>query len=106
MNSSTKQEQKSSVSEKPSKSSFSKISLESEPPAKVRTSIMSAPPEKKTPYTTVIIVALIVSVALNILALVFLLSNSATISLLRSENDSYKEDILDLKNQLNSLESF
>ncbi|MBQ3275095.1 hypothetical protein IJH46_01580 [Candidatus Saccharibacteria bacterium] len=79
--------------------------LESAPAAKPNVvSIMAAPAEKKKfPLVPVLIGALLVSVVLNVFALVSILSKNESIDILRSEISDYKTEILDLKTQINEL---
>ncbi|MBR3180473.1 hypothetical protein IKF63_00095 [Candidatus Saccharibacteria bacterium] len=79
--------------------------LETEAPAAAQApSIMSAPREKRFPILPVLIVSLVISVALNIVALVAVIFNNQTIGVLNKQIDEYKNDILDLKNQINALD--
>lgn len=79
--------------------------LESAPAAKPNVvSIMAAPAEKKKfPLVPVLISALLISVVLNVFALVSILSKNESIDILRSEISDYKTEILDLKTQINEL---
>ena len=76
-----------------------------ETPAKKNlSSIMSAPKEKHFPIFPVIAVALVISIILNVIALATIIVNSETISILRAQVSSQKDDIDDLKKQLNDLD--
>ena len=79
--------------------------LESAPAAKPNVvSIMAAPAEKKKfPLVPVLIGSLLISVVLNVFALVSILSKNESIDILRSEISDYKTEILDLKTQINEL---
>ena len=70
-------------------------------------SIMSAPRDKKkVQWTFLIVVGLAISIALNIVLAVVSLSKNERMRQLESEIVDYKEDIIELKNKLNALDTF
>lgn len=67
-------------------------------------SIMSAPCNKgKTRHLMIIIAALVVSVALNVVLVVVSLSKNEHINQMENDIKDYKADIIDLKNKVNAL---
>jgi len=67
-------------------------------------SIMSAPRDKKKGQRIIIIVAaLIVSLAVNVVLAITSLSKNERISQMEKDITDYKSDIIDLKNKINSL---
>lgn len=68
-------------------------------------SIMSAPREKKKgTYIFLIIAGLAISIAVNIILAVVLVSKNERVHQLETEIDDNKATIVELKNKLNSLE--
>lgn len=77
----------------------------SEPAARPNTpSIMSAPRDrKKTQKTFIIIIALILSLALNVFLAISSISKNERITQLEKDVTDYKSDIVELKNKINAL---
>lgn len=99
------EEKASSKKTVPSEQMISPEQFAAELPAKKNlSSIMSAPKEKRFPIFPIISIVLIVSIILNIIALVTIIVNAETISILRAQVSNQKEDIDDLKEQLNDLD--
>lgn len=69
-----------------------------------KTSIASAPKEKKFPVLLAVSVGLAVSIIFNIVALFTIFANTETINLLKKDISDYKNEIIDLKNQINELD--
>ena len=68
-------------------------------------SIMSAPREKKVPTSLILIVALVLSVALNIFALFALISKIDQVKTLESELSDSRAYVEELKKKLNGEDS-
>ena len=72
-----------------------------------RSSIMSAPRDKKkTERTFILIGALVVSIVLNIIFVIIFVSKNEKINALEAEVKDNETLILELKNKVNSLSSF
>lgn len=79
---------------------------EAAPSAPLSPSIVSAPRERRPVSAwVVLVVSLIVSVCLNVVALIFILSENATITQQASDLEDARDRIEDLKNQLNSIDN-
>lgn len=78
--------------------------ISAEPAQPNAPSIMSAPRDKKKGQRVIIIIAaLIISLAINVILAVTSLSKNERISQMENDIKDYKSDIVELKNKINAL---
>ena len=78
--------------------------ISAEPAQPNAPSIMSAPRDKKKGQRVIIIIAaLIISLAVNVILAVTSLSKNERINQLENDIKDYKSDIVELKNKINAL---
>ncbi len=78
--------------------------ISAEPAQPNAPSIMSAPRDKKKgQHVIIIIAALIISLAINVILAVTSLSKNERINQMENDIKDYKSDIVELKNKINAL---